>query len=124
LYNDIVLDHFSDPRNVGEINDADGIGQVGNPADGDNIKIYILVKDNILTDVKFKTFGCGAAIAASSMVTVMAIGKTIDEALSIRNEEVAEALGGLPEKKLQCSNIAADALHNAIQDYLDKQNRI
>jgi nitrogen fixation NifU-like protein len=120
LYNDIVLDHFSDPRNVGEINDADGIGQVGNPADGDNIKIYILIKDNILTDVKFKTFGCGAAIAASSMVTVMAIGKTIDEALSIRNEEVAEALGGLPEKKLQCSNIAADALHNAILDFLEK----
>ena len=123
MYNDIVLDHFSDPRNVGEIVDADGIGQVGNPADGDNIKIYIKIEDNVLTDVKFKTFGCGAAIAASSMVTVMSIGKTIDEAMSIKNEEVAEALGGLPEKKLQCSNIAADALHNAIEDYLEKQNR-
>lgn len=123
LYNDIVLDHFSDPRNVGEILDADGIGQVGNPADGDNIKIYILVKDNILTDVKFKTFGCGAAIAASSMVTVMAIGKAIDEALSIKNEAVSEALGGLPESKLLCSNIAADALHNAIEDYLEKKDR-
>lgn len=121
MYNDIVLDHFSDPRNVGEIADADGIGQVGNPADGDNIKIYVLIKDNVLTEVKFKTFGCGAAIAASSMVTVMAIGKTIDEALSIKNEAVAEALGGLPENKLSCSNIAADALHSAIQDYLEKQ---
>lgn len=123
MYNDIVLDHFSDPRNVGEIADADGIGQVGNPADGDNIKIYILIKDNILTDVKFKTFGCGAAIAASSMVTVMAIGKTIDEALNIENEEVSKALGGLPENKLACSNIAADALHNAIEDYLEKNKR-
>ncbi|MDF2673464.1 MAG: FeS cluster assembly scaffold protein NifU [Clostridiales bacterium] len=123
MYNDIVLDHFSDPRNAGEIPDADGIGQFGNPADGDNIKIYIKIKNNILTNVRFKTFGCGAAIAASSMVTVMAIGKTIDEALSIRNEAVAEALGGLPENKLACSNIAADALHNAIEDYLKKQNR-
>jgi nitrogen fixation NifU-like protein len=122
MYNDTVLDHFSDPRNVGEIADADGIGQVGNPADGDNIKIYILIKDGILADVRFKTFGCGAAIAASSMVTVLAIGKTIDEALSIKNEEVAEALGGLPESKLTCSNIAADALHSAIQDYLEKLN--
>ncbi len=118
MYNDIVLDHFSDPRNVGEIVDADGIGQVGNPADGDNIKIYIKIENNVLADVKFKTFGCGAAIAASSMVTVMSIGKTIDEAMSIKNVEVAEALGGLPEKKLVCSNIAADALHNAIEDYL------
>jgi nitrogen fixation protein NifU and related proteins len=118
LYNDIVMDHFSDPRNVGEILDADGIGEIGNPVDGDKIKIYIKVKNNILVDVKFKTFGCGAAIAASSMATVMAIGKTIEEAFSIENQDVSEALGGLPEQKLQCSNIAADALHNAIKNYL------
>jgi nitrogen fixation NifU-like protein len=123
MYNDIVLDHFSDPRNVGEITDADGIGEVGNPADGDNIKIYIKISDDLLADVKFKTFGCGAAIAASSMVTVMALGKTINEALNIKNEDVAEALGGLPENKLQCSNTAADALHNAILDYLKKNNK-
>jgi nitrogen fixation NifU-like protein len=117
LYNDTVLDHFSDPRNVGEIKDADGVGEVGNPVDGDTIKIYIKVDGDRLTDVKFKTFGCGAAIAASSMVTVMAIGKTIEEALKIRNEDVSEALGGLPEQKLKCSNIAADALHEAIKNY-------
>lgn len=123
MYNDIVLDHFSDPRNVGEIANPDGIGQSGNTADGDKIMVYILVKDNILTDVKFKTFGCGAAIAASSMVTVMAVGKTISEALDIRNEDVARALGGLPDNKLACSNIAADALHDAIFDYFVKKNR-
>jgi nitrogen fixation NifU-like protein len=123
VYNDIVLDHFSDPRNVGEIADADGIGQTGNPADGDNIIIYIKVSEDILADVKFKTFGCGAAIAASSMVTVMAIGKTIEEALNIKNEDVAAALGGLPENKLQCSNTAADSLHNAIFDYLGKNKK-
>lgn len=121
MYNDIVLDHFSDPRNVGEIPDADGIGETGNPADGDNIKIFIKVKDNILVDVKFKTYGCGAAIAASSMITLLAIGKTIEEALKIENQHVAEALGGLPPKKLLCSNIAADALHDAINNYLSKQ---
>jgi nitrogen fixation protein NifU and related proteins len=109
------MDHFSDPRNVGEIPDADGVGEVGNPSDGDYIKIYIKVKGNVLVDVKFKTFGCGAAIAASSMVTVLAIGKTIEDALKIKNEDVSEALGGLPEQKLQCSNIAADALHDAIK---------
>lgn len=117
LYNDIVLDHFSDPRNVGSISDADGIGQVGNPVDGDKITIYIKVDNDILTEVKFKTFGCGAAIAASSMITVMAKGKTLDEAIQITNEDVAEALGGLPPQKLKCSNIAADALHEAIINY-------
>lgn len=117
LYNDIVMDHFSDPRNAGEMPDADAVGEVGNPVDGDKIKIYIKVKDNILIDVKFRTFGCGAAIAASSMVTVMAMNRTIEDALKIRNEDVSEALGGLPENKLQCSNIAADALHNAIKNY-------
>lgn len=118
MYNDIVMDHFSDPRNVGEIPDADGIGEIGNAIDGDKIKIFIKVKNNILIDVKFKTFGCGAAIAASSMVTVLVTGKTVEEALRLENQDVSEALGGLPEKKLQCSNIAADALHNAIKNYL------
>jgi nitrogen fixation protein NifU and related proteins len=117
MYNDIVLDHFSDPRNVGDISDADGIGHAGNPLDGDKITIYIKVTDNILTDIKFKTFGCGAAIAASSMVTEMAKGKTLDEALCITNESVNDALGGLPPQKQRCSNIGADALHEAIMDY-------
>ena len=118
MYNDIVMDHFSDPRNVGEIPDANGIGEIGNPVDGDKIKICIKVIDNLLVDVKFRTFGCGAAIAASSMVTVLAIGKTLEAALNIQNEDVSEALGGLPVEKLLCSNIAADALHNAIKNYL------
>lgn len=118
MYNDIVMDHFSDPRNAGEISDADAIGETGNPMDGDKIKIYIKVRDNLLVDIKFKTFGCGAAIAASSMVTIMAINKTLDEALNIQNKDVSEALGGLPVEKLLCSNIAADALHNAIKNYL------
>lgn len=117
MYNDIVLDHFSDPRNAGEIPDADGIGHFGNTADGDKITIYIKVDNDILTDVTFKTFGCAASIAASSMITVMAKGKTLDQAMLISNDAVAEALGGLPQQKLQCSNIAADALHNAIADY-------
>jgi nitrogen fixation NifU-like protein len=121
MYNEIVMDHFSDPRNTGEIPDADGIGEVGNPIDGDNIKIYIRVIDNVIIDIKFRTFGCGAAIAASSMVSVMAINKTLDQALMIQNEDVSESLGGLPEKKLLCSNIAADALHNAIKNYKEKQ---
>lgn len=117
MYNDTVLDHFSNPRNVGEIKDADGTGSVGNPVDGDKITVYIKVKEDKLADVKFRTFGCAAAIAASSMVTVLAIGKTLDEALQITNEDVAAALDGLPPKKLRCSNIAADALHIAIKKY-------
>ena len=121
MYNDVVMDHFSDPRNAGEILDANGIGEVGNPVDGDKIKIYIRVRNNQLVDVKFRTFGCGAAIAASSMVTVLAIGKTLEDALNIQNEDVSEALGGLPEEKLLCSNIAADALHIAIKNYLSIQ---
>ena len=121
LYNDVVMDHFSDPRNAGEILDANGIGEVGNPVDGDKIKIYIRVQNNQLVDVKFRTFGCGAAIAASSMVTVLAIGKTLEDALNIQNEDVSAALGGLPKEKLLCSNIAADALHIAIKNYLSIQ---
>lgn len=125
MYNDIVLDHSSNPRNVGEIENADGIGHTGNPVDGDKIIIYIKVENNILADVRFKAFGCGAAIAAGSMVTVLAKGKTLDEAMKISNELVAENLGGLPPQKLKCSNIAADALHEAIRNFHGKvQNNL
>ena len=109
------------PRNVGEIEDADGVGEVGNPVCGDMMTFYIKVDDGRLSDVKFKTFGCGAAIAVSSMVSEMAIGKTLDEALKITRENVAEQLGGLPKQKMHCSNLGADALHKAIQDYQSKQ---
>ena len=116
----MVMEHFSNPRNVGEIPDADGIGVEGNPVCGDVMKIYIKVKDGRIADVKFKTFGCGAAIATSSMVTEMVMGKTLDEAMEISNKAVAEALGGLPAVKMHCSNLAADALHKAIEDYRAK----
>lgn len=119
MYNDIVMDHFSDPRNLGEIPDADAIGQITNTADGDYITIYIKVMDNRITDIKFKTFGCGAAIAASSMLTELAKGKTLDEAMNITNDNVNEALGGLPEQKLKCSNNAASALHDAVMKYMN-----
>ncbi len=121
MYNEIVMDHFTNPRNVGEIPDADGVGEVGNPACGDIMAFYIKVKDNVLEDVKFKTFGCGAAIAVSSMVSEMAKGKTLDEAMKITNKSVIEALSGLPKKKHHCSNLGADALHRAIEDYRAKQ---
>ncbi|MBI5119082.1 Fe-S cluster assembly scaffold protein NifU [Candidatus Poribacteria bacterium] len=121
MYSEKVMDHFSNPRNVGEIPDADGVGTVGNPVCGDVMKIFIKVEDNRLKDIKFKTFGCGAAIATSSMVTEMARGKTLDEALEISNKTVAEALDGLPPQKMHCSNLAADALHAAIDDYRQKQ---
>lgn len=117
MYTDKVMDHFSNPRNVGEIEDANGVGEVGNASCGDIMKIFLKVEDNIIQDVKFKTFGCGAAIATSSMVTEMAIGKTIEEAWKLSNEAVAEALDGLPSQKMHCSNLAADALHEAIKDY-------
>ncbi|MCX7945052.1 MAG: Fe-S cluster assembly scaffold protein NifU [Deltaproteobacteria bacterium] len=120
MYSEKVMDHFRNPRNVGEIPDADGIGEVGNPACGDIMKIYIKVKNNIIEDIKFKTFGCGAAIATSSMVTEMVKGKSIDEALLVSNKQVAEALDGLPPIKMHCSNLAADALHAAIEDYKRK----
>ena len=110
MYNEKVMDHFSNPRNVGEIQDADGIGEVGNPVCGDMMKIYIKVKNNIIEDIKFKTFGCGAAIATSSMITEMVKGKSIEEAMNVTNKDVAEALGGLPPVKMHCSNLAADAL--------------
>lgn len=118
MYNEIVMDHFSDPRNLGEITDADAIGQIKNTADGDQITIYIKVTDNTITDIKFKTFGCGAAIAASSMLTVLAKGKTLNEAINITNDDVNHALGGLPEQKLKCSNNAASALHDAVEKYI------
>ncbi|AGL02089.1 Fe-S cluster assembly scaffold protein NifU [Desulfoscipio gibsoniae] len=121
MYTDKVMDHFENPRNVGEISDANGVGQVGNPTCGDIMKIYLKIDNEVITDIKFKTFGCGAAIATSSMVTEMAKGKTIEEALQLSNKAVAEALGGLPPKKLHCSNLAADALHAAIEDYRSKQ---
>ncbi len=121
FYSEKVMDHFQHPRNVGEILDADGIGEVGNPVCGDMMTFYIKVKDNRLVDIKFKTFGCGAAIAVSSMVSEMAIGKTIEEALKITNELVAQELGGLPPNKMHCSNLGADALHKAIEDYLKKK---
>ncbi len=117
MYSDKVMDHFQNPRNVGEIEDADGVGTVGNPTCGDLMTIYIKVKDNVIEDVKFKTFGCGAAIATSSMITEMAVGKTIEEALEITRNDVANELEGLPPVKMHCSNLAADALHAAIDNY-------
>jgi len=120
IYSDKVMDHFQNPRNVGTIPDADGVGEVGNPVCGDMMTFYIKVKDNRLTDIKFQTFGCGAAIAVSSIVTELAMNKTLEEALAITNEKVAEELGGLPKNKLHCSNLGADALHKAIEDYRAK----
>ncbi|MFC2157696.1 Fe-S cluster assembly scaffold protein NifU [Acidobacteriota bacterium] len=120
MYSDKVMEHFENPKNVGVIEDADGVGEIGNPVCGDMMSFYIKVKDNKLADVKFKTFGCGAAIAVSSMVSEMAIGKTIEEALKITNNDVAEELGGLPKNKMHCSNLGADALHKAIYDYQGK----
>ena len=117
MYSERVMDHFSNPRNVGEIPDADGVGTAGNPVCGDIMKIFIKVEDDRIVDIKFKTFGCGAAVATSSMVTEMVKGKSLDEALAITNRTVAEALGGLPANKMHCSNLAADALHKAIEDY-------
>ena len=121
FYSDKVMDHFQNPRNVGEIQNADGVGEVGNPVCGDLMTFYIKVQDNIIQDVKYKTFGCGAAIAVSSIVSEMAKGKTIEEALKITNALVAKELGGLPPNKLHCSNLGADALHKAIEDYKKKQ---
>lgn len=121
MYSDLVMEHFKSPRNVGSIPDADGVGTEGNPVCGDIMKIYIKVKDGRIEDVKFQTFGCGAAIATSSMVTEMVKGKTLEEAMVISNKAVAEALGGLPATKMHCSNLAADALHRAIEDYKAKQ---
>jgi len=123
LYSEKVMDHFRNPRNVGEIPDADGTGTVGNPVCGDMMTVYIRVKDNKIEDIKFKTFGCGAAVATSSMVTELAKGKTLEDAMRITRADVAEHLGGLPPIKMHCSNLAADALHSAIEDYLKKKSK-
>lgn len=123
MYSDKVMDHFRNPRNTGEIPDADGIGTVGNPTCGDLMTIYIKVKENRIEDIKFKTFGCGAAIATSSMTTELAKGKTLEEAMNITRASVAESLGGLPKVKMHCSNLAADALHAAIEDYEEKNKK-
>lgn len=121
MYTDKVMDHFLNPRNVGTIDEADGVGQVGNPVCGDMMTFYIKVKDDRLEDIKFQTFGCGAAIAVSSMVSEMAKGKNLAEAMAITNELVARELGGLPKNKMHCSNLGADALHEAIRDYKKKK---
>jgi nitrogen fixation NifU-like protein len=121
MYSEKVMEHFRNPHNMGEIPDADGVGTVGNPVCGDLMTIYIKVKDNKIEDIKFKTFGCGAAIATSSMITELARGKTLEEAMKISRGDVAENLGGLPPIKMHCSNLAADGLHAAIQDYLKKK---
>lgn len=121
MYSEKVMEHFRNPRNMGEISDADGVGTVGNPVCGDMMTIYIKVKDNHLEDIKFKTFGCGAAVATSSMITELAKGKTLEEGMKITRANVADALGGLPPIKIHCSNLAADALHAAIEDYCKRQ---
>ncbi len=120
-YSSKMMEYFMNPRNVGEIPDADGIGNVGNPVCGDIMRLYIKVRDNVIVDAKFKTFGCGAAIATSSMVTEMVKGKTIEEALKLTNAAVAEALGGLPKIKMHCSLLAEQALKSAIDDYYKKR---
>jgi nitrogen fixation NifU-like protein len=122
-YSKKVMEHFMNPKNVGVIENPDGYGKVGNPVCGDLMEIYIKVKDDIITDIKFKTFGCGSAIATSSMVTEIAKGKHIDEAMKITRNNVADELEGLPPQKMHCSNLAADALHAAIEDYKKKKRK-
>ena len=120
LYSEKVMEHFKNPRNVGELENPDGVGRVGNPICGDVMELYIKIKDGIIVDAKFKTFGCGAAIATSSMVTEMVKGKSIEEALRISNKAVAEALDGLPPVKMHCSSLAEEALKSAIDDYVSR----
>lgn len=120
MYNDKVMEHFINPKNVGEIENADGTGQVGSAACGDIMKIDIKVEDNVIVDVKFKTYGCGAAVASSSVATEMIIGKTIEEALKFTNKDLIEEIGGLPSEKIHCSVLAEEALQAAIQDYKEK----
>ncbi|MCP4568160.1 MAG: Fe-S cluster assembly scaffold protein NifU [FCB group bacterium] len=121
MYNDKIMDHFQNPRNAGDLKDADGVGTVGNPSCGDVMTLYIKVKDDRIAEIKFKTFGCGAAIASSSFTTELVKGKTIDEALQFTRNDVADGLGGLPPIKMHCSNLALDALKAAIEDYQSKQ---
>jgi len=122
LYSEKVMDHFKNPRNVGEIENPSGVGQVGNAKCGDIMKIYLQVEDNIITDVKFETFGCGSAIASSSMATEMIKGKTVEEALALTNRDVVTALDGLPTHKIHCSVLAEEAIKTAVKDYYDKNN--
>ena len=122
LYTDIVMDHFMHPRNVGEIPNADGVGEVGNAKCGDIMKMYLKINGNIIEDVKFETFGCGSAIASSSMATELIKGKTIDEALAVTNKQVVDALGGLPAYKLHCSVLAEESIKAAVKDYYDRNN--
>lgn len=122
MYSEKVMEMFKNPKNMGEIEDPDGVGRVGNPKCGDLMELYIKVENDIITDIKFKTFGCAAAIATSSMITEMAKGKTLDEALEITRQDVADELEGLPPIKMHCSNLAADALHAAIEDYRKKKD--
>ena len=122
LYSEKVMDHFMNPRNVGVIEDANGVGEVGNAKCGDIMKIYLKIEDEIIKDVKFETFGCGSAIASSSMATEMILGKSIHEAMALTNKAVAEALDGLPAHKLHCSVLAEEAIKNALKDYFDKNN--
>jgi len=123
MYTKKVLDHFRNPRNIGEIKDADGVGTVGNPVCGDVMTIYIKVKNDKIDDIKFKTYGCAAAISSSSIATEMVKGKTLDDALKLTRNDVANELGGLPAYKMHCSNLAADALHKAIEDYRKKKSK-
>ena len=120
MYNEKVMDHFMNPRNVGEIENADAVGEVGNPTCGDIMRMYLKIENNVITDVKFKTFGCCAAIATSSVSTEMIIGKTLEEALALTNKEVVNELGGLPPQKLHCSVLAEEAIKTAIKDYYEK----
>ena len=124
MYSQKVMDHFMNPRNVGEIPDADGVGMEGNPTCGDAMQLFIKIEKDVIVDAKFRTFGCGAAIAVSSMITEMVKGKTLDEALSISKEAVAQELGGLPPQKMHCSNLGADALKKAIEDYKSKKRHL
>lgn len=124
MYSEKVMDHFMNPRNVGEIDNADGVGQVGNAKCGDIMKIYLKIENDIIKEAKFKTFGCGAAVATSSMATELIVGKTIEEALKITNKAVADALDGLPPVKMHCSNLAEEAIKAAIEDYLIKTGRL
>ncbi len=120
LYTETVMDHFMNPRNVGEIPDADGVGEVGNAKCGDIMKMYLKIRNNVIEDVKFETFGCGSAIAASSMATEMVKGKTIEDALAVTNKQVVDALGGLPAHKLHCSVLAEESIKAAVKDYYDR----
>ena len=122
LYTETVMDHFTHPRNVGEIPDADGVGEVGNAKCGDIMKMYLKIKDDRIEDVKFETFGCGSAIASSSMATEIIKGKTIEEALAVTNKQVVDALGGLPAYKLHCSVLAEDSIKAAVKNYYDRNN--